>query len=136
MKLNYKNGFTLIELLIVIVIIGILAGVVLAVINPQRMIQRSQHATLRGSVSKVCMALYACAGSTTALASCNTAANLGIVATIPDSRVNVTYASGAGTTITVTGTETNGSCTYSCSASFASGGWTTTAITRGANCID
>jgi len=56
-RLNKNNGpgtgFTLIELLIVIVIIGILAGVLIAVVNPFRQQNRARNATIKASLTKV-----------------------------------------------------------------------------------
>ncbi|MFH1955763.1 MAG: type II secretion system protein, partial [Patescibacteria group bacterium] len=51
-----KSGFTLIELLIVIAIIGILAGVLIAVINPAQQRLKANQAVMRSSVSKACLA--------------------------------------------------------------------------------
>jgi len=48
-----SHAFTLIELLIVIAIIGILAGVVLAVIDPAKQRKRSKDAVLRSGMAKV-----------------------------------------------------------------------------------
>ena len=53
---NSRSGFTLIELLIVIVIIGILAGVVLSVINPAKQQRKAKEASLRSTVEKACLA--------------------------------------------------------------------------------
>ena len=55
-----KNAFTLIELLIVIAIIAILAGVVLAVINPAQQRKRSNQAVARGNIVKACLAYNSC----------------------------------------------------------------------------
>lgn len=54
----YKNqkGFTLIELLIVIVIIGILAGVLIAIIDPQTQQNRAKDAGVQASINKVALA--------------------------------------------------------------------------------
>jgi prepilin-type N-terminal cleavage/methylation domain-containing protein len=53
MKLKNTKGFTLIELLIVIAIIGVLAAVVLGVVNPARQRQRAQDGTLISTISKL-----------------------------------------------------------------------------------
>ncbi len=58
-----KSGFTLIELLIVIAIIGVLAGIVLAVLNPQKQRQRAREGTLRANVNKLCLAYASCKSS-------------------------------------------------------------------------
>jgi len=50
------KGFTLVELLIVIVIIGILAGVVIGVLNPIQQQNRARDGTLRSSISKAALA--------------------------------------------------------------------------------
>ncbi len=49
-------GFTLIELLIVIVIIGILAGVLIAVIDPTTQQNRARDANVRASMNKLALA--------------------------------------------------------------------------------
>ena len=46
-------GFTLIELLIVIAILGILSGILIAVINPARQRQRAQDANLISALGKI-----------------------------------------------------------------------------------
>lgn len=56
---SHKSAFTLIELLIVIVIIGILSGVVLVVINPQRIINRAKDSQIKGAMRKMAMILSA-----------------------------------------------------------------------------
>lgn len=57
-RLGYK-GFTLIELLIVIVIIGILAGVVLQILNPARQQNRARDGVTRASMNKVALSVGA-----------------------------------------------------------------------------
>ena len=52
-KAHHYSGFTLIELLIVIVIIGILAGVLIAVINPARQQNRARDANVIATINKV-----------------------------------------------------------------------------------
>lgn len=73
-----KYAFTLIELLIVIVIIGILAGVVLAVINPTVIIRRSQEGVLRSTVAKMCQGLFACAVSSSRVSECDSWNEIGV----------------------------------------------------------
>ena len=55
-SLKSSKGFTLIELLIVIVIIGILAGVLIAVINPATQQNRAQDAGVKAVMNKVALA--------------------------------------------------------------------------------
>jgi len=78
-KSKAASGFTLIELLIVIVIIGILAGVLITVINPARQQTRARETVLRSTVEKGCLALHAC-GSTSADANtCDTKDEIGVL---------------------------------------------------------
>lgn len=51
-----QQGFTLIELLIVIVIIGILAGVLISVIDPVSQQNRARDAGIEASINKVVLA--------------------------------------------------------------------------------
>lgn len=52
-----ERGFTLIELLIVIVIIGILAGVVISIINPARQQNRAKDANVQAALNKAALAI-------------------------------------------------------------------------------
>ncbi len=52
-----RKGFTLIELLIVIVILGVLAGVVIVVINPTQQQNRGKDAVLKSTLEKIGMVL-------------------------------------------------------------------------------
>lgn len=57
MKKYYsQKGFTLIELLIVIVIIGILAGVLISVIDPGAQQNRAKDANVKATINKVGLA--------------------------------------------------------------------------------
>ena len=58
-KPGQKNGFTLIELLIVIVIIGILAGVLIQVINPKAQQNRAKDASVQSTIEKISLATQA-----------------------------------------------------------------------------
>ena len=123
-----RRGFTLIELLIVIVIIGILAGVVLVVLNPAKQQRKSSESVLAANANKVCLALYSCAQTSTDVASCGTLDLIG--AEDPsETPATSTYAlSTVGTTVTSTATlpASGGSlgvddCVYTCSYDFATG---------------
>ncbi|MBT6401310.1 prepilin-type N-terminal cleavage/methylation domain-containing protein [candidate division WWE3 bacterium] len=54
--IKQNKGFTLIELLIVIVIIGILAGVLISVIDPVSQQNRARDAGIEASINKVVLA--------------------------------------------------------------------------------
>lgn len=54
---HQESGFTLIELLIVIVVIGILAAVLIAVINPVRIQNRARNSSIRAAVLKTAFAV-------------------------------------------------------------------------------
>ncbi|MFH1896217.1 MAG: type II secretion system protein [bacterium] len=85
-KLQIKNkqgaigGFTLIELLIVIAVIGILAAVLISVLNPAQQRTKANEAVLRSTVGKICLAWGSClSSSTTGVATdCNTPAKMGL----------------------------------------------------------
>ena len=60
-----SRGFTLVELLIVIVIIGILAGVVIGVLNPVQQQNRARDGTLRAAMSKMALGAKSMSASST-----------------------------------------------------------------------
>lgn len=91
MQTGKNKAFTLIELLIVIVIIGILAGVVLAVLNPAKQQRRAREAVFQANVNKYCAALQACASTTTNATRCDTEAELGISSQDGSPIVNTQY---------------------------------------------
>jgi prepilin-type N-terminal cleavage/methylation domain-containing protein len=115
-KVTLLPGFTLIELLIVIVIIGILAGVIIAVINPAQMQLKARQAVLRANTEKGCLALNACGATTSVAADCNSIAKVGIVDP-GGTPTGATYALTAVDPIAFTGTL--GTCNYTCSYNFA-----------------
>ncbi len=73
-----SHGFTLIELLIVIVLIGILSGVLLAVIQPGAQRARANEAVMRTNMDKIRMAALACNSARLSISSCNSWANIGV----------------------------------------------------------
>ncbi len=81
MKARHSKAFTLIELLIVVVIIGILAGIVLSVLNPAQQQRRAREGVLQASTGKLCTGLFACAATTTTIANCDSDVEIGV--TIP-----------------------------------------------------
>jgi prepilin-type N-terminal cleavage/methylation domain-containing protein len=118
-KNTASKAFTLIELLIVIVIIGILAGAVIAVINPAQMQRKAREAVMRTNVEKGCLALNACGSTSDAIAGCDTPAELGLTL------ASITAPTGAEYTLPVTATTvkfvgTMGTCTYTCTYDFSS----------------
>ena len=73
-----SKGFTLIELLIVIVIIGILAGILLTVIDPARQQTKARETVLRSSVEKGCLALHACGNTSSDANNCDQKTEIGV----------------------------------------------------------
>lgn len=146
-----RNAFTLIELLIVIVIIGILAGLVLVVVNPARQQRKSQESVLRATANKVCLALFSCAQTTVDARSCDTDNEIGIVSPNGKPIALTTYALSSSPTptvstsaITMTATLPEGTgqknvtagvdtCVYTCIFNF--GTYAATNLTQsGTNC--
>ena len=55
--INSKKGFTLIELMIVVTVIGVLAGVTVTVINPQRQQEIAEDAVVQKRISDLALAI-------------------------------------------------------------------------------
>ncbi|EKE00507.1 MAG: hypothetical protein ACD_22C00002G0001 [uncultured bacterium] len=129
-----QKGFTLIELLIVIVIIGILAGVVLAVMNPAVQQRKANESVLRANTDKVCLAMHACAAARSdAFTTCDTFAEIGVNSPA-GTPTGATYApTAAGTTLTITGTL--GTCIFTCTYDTSTGTSTAVTPTVPANCL-
>jgi prepilin-type N-terminal cleavage/methylation domain-containing protein len=89
-QVHSNFGFTLIELLIVIVIIGILAGVLLTVIDPARQQRKAKETVLRATVEKGCLALHSCGSTTTDSNNCDTKPKVGIK-TVDGTPTSATY---------------------------------------------
>jgi len=116
MTLN-KRGFTLIELLVVIGIIGILAGIVISVINPAQQRVKANQAVMRASVEKACLAAVACVQSSSTGVCTATAAtvanNVGITLTNGQPAGSAyTYTFAGGGVATIVGTI--GACIVTC----------------------
>lgn len=148
---NSASGFTLIELLIVIVIIGILAGILLTVIDPARQQRKAKESVLRATVEKGCLALHACGGTSTDATTCDSMTEAGIkdpTGTPPtatyfirgDTATTASNSVAAGATATVgltghlvTGAET---CRFQCAFDFsATGGAVPMSIPAGSTCL-
>lgn len=56
---NHTKGFTLIELLIVVTLIGILSGIVIAVINPTVLANRAKDGVRAGNIAKIAQSFEA-----------------------------------------------------------------------------
>lgn len=136
MRRNYREkGFTLIELLIVIVIIGILAGVVIAVMNPAEQQRRARESVVRSNTDKICLAMHACAAARQAPAtSCITFANVGVndpAGTPTGSTYTISYSD---PDITVAGEDSAG-CEFSCTYDVTDGTATQVAPVVPADCL-
>ncbi|KKS31806.1 hypothetical protein A2380_01825 [candidate division WWE3 bacterium RIFOXYB1_FULL_43_24] len=130
------SGFTLIELLLVIVIIGILSGIVIAVINPAQVRRRSAETVMRANTDKVCYAMQACAATRlNPEVACITFE--GISATQPNgnptgSVYGINYSTPPNIVVTGTASGTN-PCVFSCSYNVTQG--TASATSGNANCL-
>jgi len=112
-------GFTLIELLVVIVVIGILAGVIIVVINPNLQQEKAKEGVIKGNVDKIGQAVIACASSTpNPHSACDTMAKVGVIdpSGSPEGSTYDVYPSASGdVSLYVLGmytTSTGAFCTY------------------------
>jgi prepilin-type N-terminal cleavage/methylation domain-containing protein len=105
-----ERGFTLIELLVVIAIIGILMGIVVAVINPATILIRSRQSVAKANVARVCEAARACYAAMNRDSLCDS-----------DAEIGVTFPSGVSIDASYNVVATRDSCTYTCDISDTGG---------------
>ncbi len=134
----YRLAFTLIELLIVIVIIGILAGVILVVLNPAAQQRKSAEAVLQANTNKLCLGLFSCAQTTYDPLRCNDMTKIGGIDPIDSPSTSTYDVLATGNVISVTGTLPAGvgssvDCEFTCAYDIVSG--TPQRLTQGAGCI-
>jgi prepilin-type N-terminal cleavage/methylation domain-containing protein len=133
-KITVLPGFTLIELLIVIVIIGILAGVLLTVIDPAKQQRKARETVLRSTVEKGCLALHACGSTSSYAIGCDSAPEVGIInpdGTPGTATYTLTNVSGGNTNVvpgvnytTMYFVGTYDTCEFQCGYTFAATGGT------------
>lgn len=133
---NKKLGFTLIELLIVIVIIGILAGVVLAVLNPAQIIRRSRQSSARALLAKACYAYSACyntsydATGSIDSSKCDTASEIGVETTVITNAGISQYGGTLGFFTSIPTATTTATCAANGSGTICRPGWRDTNSTN------
>jgi len=113
MKKSKSQGFTLIELLIVIAILGMLMVVVLVLINPAKVLDKSRTKTAATVAAKICTAVQVCQVNA-ADGICNAA---GLTAATPANVPNgITSMVAADNLITVKTPQSTGikNCTVTC----------------------
>ena len=135
---TYRLVFTLIELLIVIVIIGILAGVILVVLNPAAQQRKSAEVVLQANTNKLCLGLFSCAQTTYDPLRCSDMTKIGGIDPVDSPSTSVYAVSAVGNVISVTGTLPAGVgsseiCEFTCAYDIVSG--TPQRLTQGAGCI-
>lgn len=117
-KLVGKFGFTLIELLIAIVIIGILAAVLISVINPLAMRQRAQDGTIVANANKIVSVINAYHSATGVYPSCEDLLESGELSNVAaaDCTTRNTFSITGVTFPQMCGTETGHTTAYAVSA--------------------
>jgi len=111
-----RQGFTLIELLIVIAIIGILAAVLIAVINPAKQQNKAKDAVIKSTMEKMVLAIntyYSAYGKYPTCTELNAEFNTGALA-IAGTNPKCTVSSGPATSNTTGGRydATNGEVSF------------------------
>lgn len=110
-----SSGFTLIELLIVIAILGFLMSVVLVLIKPQDILDRSKTKAAGNLAGKICGAIQVCHVKDTVDGVCDAPGNLKPSAN-PSGIKSVAIGTTTPFTVTVKSTMSGGSdCSVTCS---------------------
>ncbi len=132
MKTSAQQGFTLIELMIVVAIIGILAAVAIPAYRDY--VTKARMSNVISATSAVKSAMALCLQENGALASCDTATELGI--TLPSATTDLTSIAIAATTavITATATAAAGGFTYTVTPTAPAAGDSTINFAVGGTC--
>jgi prepilin-type N-terminal cleavage/methylation domain-containing protein len=117
--LSSQSGFTLVELLIVIVIIGILAGVVIGVLNPIQQQNRARDGASRAQIDKMALSaksLYVSSPRTTQRAPTLSEYIGGLSSTTNSTCASTSTSATESCTFEITGQPLAAASTSSCSA--------------------
>lgn len=128
-----QGGFTLIELMIVVAIIGILAAVAIPAYRDYTV--KARMGNVISATNAVKTAMAGCLQENGAIASCDTAAELGI--TVPAATTDLASVAIAANTgvITATGTAAAGGYTYTLTPAAPAAGDSTINFTVGGTCL-